>query len=199
MTNRYCESCLQPNTACGRNRKIICIFWVLAQYFTQPTIFPLFLLFLAVVNCVLELSGGHRTRIEGTGCAVTKSSHVIGMMASCGGTKPWERVQGETTATAHLSTVLHCQLQGQIHSRMGCDWLGRKEEAEAHPAWWSYCKSSRSLTVSVLFFIIRLTSTVLTNEVMVFFIKITRMSLLVHNKQCGFIVNYIHSIIFFHS
>lgn len=31
--------------------------------------------------------------------------------------------------------------------------------------------------------------TVLTNEVMVFFIKITRMSLLVHNKQHGFIVN----------
>jgi len=67
--------------------------------------------------------------------AVTKPLHGIGTVASCVGIKPWERVQSGTTATAHLSTVLHCQLQGQIQSWMGCDWLGSKEEAEAHPAW----------------------------------------------------------------
>lgn len=49
-----------------------------------------------------------------------------------------------TTATALLSAMLHCQPQGQIQLRMGWGWLGKKEKAEAHPAWWCDCKGSCS-------------------------------------------------------
>lgn len=94
-------------------------------------------LHLLSVSWVFGLEAGPEGKIRsGTG---SRPLHHIMQWSCAWAPSPMSRAPTGTTATALLSTVLCYQLQ-----QMGWGWLGKKEEAEAHPAWRCNCKGSCS-------------------------------------------------------